>query len=130
MGALDKVADHFARMPGRKSLDLGVGWLSGTSVGPKGAKVSYQQEFETLIEKLNRADVGVYTIVACGLSPRPCGYPLNAAGSPRSAPAPRRFMTGTISTRASAQRWKITRWDTRWRIVCPIIMKWGRTKSR
>jgi VWFA-related protein len=70
---LSGIADRFARLPGRKSLV----WISDgfpVSAGPKGSEASYRQDFEKLIERLNRADVGVYTIEAQGLAVQAHAY--------------------------------------------------------
>ena len=70
---LELVADRLARLPGRKSLI----WLSsafpllinGSVVpGASAAEVTYYQNMERLLARLNRADVAVYPVDACGLS--------------------------------------------------------------
>ena len=58
-----KIADSLARMPGRKSLI----WLSGGFDLERRDGI-YRQPFEKLVTRLNRGDVGAYTIDACGLA--------------------------------------------------------------
>jgi VWFA-related protein len=93
LSALGKVADALARIPGRKSLI----WVSngfpfvldGSAIpGAKGIEISYTEDVEKVIDKLNRADVAVYTVDARGL-------PVNAKGYGASL---REFATRTGGT--------------------------------
>lgn len=70
---LELVADRMARLPGRKSLV----WLTaafpllinGSVIpGASAAEVTYYQNMERLLARLNRADVAVYPVDARGLT--------------------------------------------------------------
>jgi VWFA-related protein len=60
---LQVIADHLAHVPGRKSLI----WLS-TGFPMTFGGVDFIPRVETALAKLNKADVAVYTVNACGLS--------------------------------------------------------------
>jgi len=74
IGALQKVADGLARIPGRKSLIWVTNGfpitLDAHAVPGSGRdEPSYREYVEPLIAKLNRANVAVYTLDARGLQP-------------------------------------------------------------
>jgi VWFA-related protein len=60
---LQTIADHLAHVPGRKSLV----WLSAGFPAAAGG-IDFVPRIETALNKLNKADVAVYTVNACGLS--------------------------------------------------------------
>jgi VWFA-related protein len=60
---LGVVADHLAHVPGRKSLV----WLSAGFPWAVGG-IDFAPRVETVLGRLNKADVAMYTVNACGLS--------------------------------------------------------------
>jgi len=71
---LGVIADHLAHVPGRKSLV----WLSAGFPWTVGG-IDFLPRVETSLGRLNKADVAVYTVNACGLS---------ASANCRSYPGP------------------------------------------
>jgi VWFA-related protein len=70
---LEAVADHLAHVPGRKSLIwLSPGFpitLDGNVVkGARPDELNFIQNIERALARLNKADIAVYTVDACGLS--------------------------------------------------------------
>jgi VWFA-related protein len=61
---LEVIAEHLAHVPGRKSLI----WLSAGFPLTLGSDVSFTLDIERALAKLNRADIAVDSVNACGLS--------------------------------------------------------------
>ena len=77
---LDHIADRLARVRGHKSLIWVTNGfpvlLDGSAVpGARGIQVSYTQDVERILNKLNRADVAVHMVDARGLTITARGYP-------------------------------------------------------
>jgi VWFA-related protein len=94
LGTLEKIADGLARVPGRKSLiwvtngfPIVLDGLAVPGVGPD--QVSYRRKVESLIDKLNRVNVAVYTLDARGIQAAPPDPPgRNGAVRPRKPTDP------------------------------------------
>jgi VWFA-related protein len=67
--AFEAIADHLTHVPGRKSLI----WLTAGFPWTVGG-IDYVPRVESVIGKLNRSDVALYTVNVCGLSTTACGY--------------------------------------------------------